>query len=230
MGRPRAGVRDALLLAARQRKDAAVGQLLQPQLADGIVRALAYALLGPRHALQRKRHLARGIHVEELRARVLEHRAHACGHLPAFEVGHVAPVHQHASLERPREERGRQPVRQPRHRGLAAAGRAAHEHAPARLHAQVDAAHPLGRARAFRRRAVREAHIVKLDHRLDLTAPRPTGCTQAPPRPRPRRRPPAARRTRGTRYACSTCAAPGSRCRAPPRPSTARRPRSTRSS
>ena len=102
-------------------------------------------------------------------------------------------------------------------------------HRPAST-AQVDAAHPLGRARAFRRRAVREAHIVKLDHRLDLTSPRPTGCTQAPPRPRPRRRPPAARRTRGTRYACSTCAAPGSRCRAPPRPSTARRPRSTRSS
>ena len=125
-----------LALAARERADVAVAQVLDAQQGEGAVHAPVHLGAREPEVLAAERHLRGGVQVEELAAGVLEHRAHA----PAQRVHLPRPRVLAGDAHRPRElpvvGDGDQPVRQARERGLAAAGAAGEHHALPCGHAQ----------------------------------------------------------------------------------------------
>ena len=156
-----------------------VGQILQPQLAEGPLDAGPYPLGRPTGVLEREGHLPGGVHVEELRARILEQRSRALGDLPGGQAADVLVVQQDAPAPPPGEEARGETVGHAQQGGFSAAGAPAHNRHLTGAHADGDIMNPP--LAGGRIRAVDEGGALEADH---ATAPQ----TRAPAiAPRPRR-------------------------------------------
>ena len=188
---PDARVGDLLALPAGQVEDAAPGQVLQPQLAQGRPDAGADGLLRPAGALQGEGHLTGGVHVEELRAGVLEQGPRALGDPPGGQGADLLAVEQDAPVRPTGEEARGEPVGQAQQGGLAAPGAPAQDHHLAGAHLEAHVAHPrlpgipdLPGLLGLRARAVGEGGALEADH----AAPQTRQTTAPATAPRPRRR------------------------------------------
>ena len=132
------------------------------QIVHGFRHTLADLAFRSRAAFQREGDLARRIHVEELRPRVLEHAPDRERDLPAVHLRAVAPVDHHTAGKRSGKERRRKSVGEPCQRRLAASRRAAHEHARALRYRKVNMRHTGGPLRHGPR--VGKRHVGKFDH------------------------------------------------------------------
>ena len=188
---PDARVGDLLALPAGQVEDAAPGQMLQPQLAQSRPDAGADGLLRPAGALQGEGHLTGGVHVEELRAGVLEQGPRALGDPPGGQVADLLAVEQDAPGRPTGEEARGEPVGQAQQGGLAAPGAPAQDHHLAGAHLEAHVAHPRlpGRPGLPGRcvRAVGEGGALEADHAAAPQAPQTRQTTAPATAPRPRR-------------------------------------------
>ena len=170
---PDARVGDLLALSAGEAEDAASRQGLQAQLAEGPVDAGADLLLRPAGALQGEGRLPGGVHVEELRAGVLEQGPRARGDLPGGQAADLLAVEQDAPGPPAGEEARGEPVDHAQQSGLAAPGAPAQDHHLAGAHVEAripDSRLPGGAL------AVGEGGVLELDHAiapqtLQTTAP-----------------------------------------------------------
>ena len=165
-----------LTLATREPKDVATCKRRQTKLLEGLAHARADVLLLPSGTLQREGHLAGGVHVEELGARVLEERAHPLGDLPTGKVVHVPAIERYAAVLVSGKEAGRKPI------GQAQKGRFSTPRASAE-HDQLAGGHRQRRVpdhgfakRA--RRAVREGDVLEADHASTFRTSVPTIATR----------------------------------------------------
>ena len=141
-----ARVGDLLALPAGEAEDAASGQVLQAQLAEGLADAGADLLSRPSGALQGEGRFPGGVDVEELSAGVLEQCPRALGDPPGDQVADLLAVEQDASGSLSREEARGEPVGHAQQGGFAASGAPAQDHHLAGAHVEGDVANPgLGR-------------------------------------------------------------------------------------
>ena len=122
-------------------------------------------LLRPAEIFRPEGHLARRIHVEKLRAWILEHTPNNRRRVIERLGTGVTPVHQDTARKHPLIIMRDQPVDETRQRRLATTRHPAEHHTFALGNLQIDPSHP---SPAFRRAAVKETHIFKTDHSPQL--------------------------------------------------------------
>lgn len=122
------GKGDLLLLPAGQGKDAAAEKRLYMQRSGRLINAGPQLFLCHGLVLHAEGDLAVGVHVEKLRARILEHAARLLRDAVHGQGGNILPVHQHPACQLPCEKLRYEPVYKPRQRGFPAAASAAQQH------------------------------------------------------------------------------------------------------
>ena len=120
---------DLLLFPAGERKNIAAKQVFNVQRRSRLRHAALKLPLRNRLVFHAEGDFAVGIHIEKLRAGVLEHAAHPLRNAVHGQPAHILPVQQHAPGQLSRKELRDQAVDQPRQRGFAAAAAPAEQHA-----------------------------------------------------------------------------------------------------